>query len=98
MRGQIWENIAAALNSLQQPKFRVIASRARAVGDRYSLLTSKQKQIHYFLQSQVNKDRQAVFRFAALRPRFHVLPPKSVRFRIRLTPFLYLNKDMTHTS
>ena len=26
MRGQIWENIAAALNSLQQPKFRVTAS------------------------------------------------------------------------
>ena len=25
-RGQIWENIAAALNSLQQPKFRVTAS------------------------------------------------------------------------
>ena len=25
-RGQIWEKIAAALNSLQQPKFRVIAS------------------------------------------------------------------------
>ena len=24
-RGQIWENIAAALNSLQQPKFRVTA-------------------------------------------------------------------------
>ena len=24
-RGQIWENNAAALNSLQQPKFRVIA-------------------------------------------------------------------------
>ena len=25
-RGQIWESIAAALNSLQQPKFRVTAS------------------------------------------------------------------------
>ena len=25
-RGQIWENIAAALNSLQQPKFRVTTS------------------------------------------------------------------------
>ena len=25
-RGQIWENIVAALNSLQQPKFRVTAS------------------------------------------------------------------------
>ena len=25
-RGQIWEKIAGALNSLQQPKFRVIAS------------------------------------------------------------------------
>ena len=25
-RGQIWENIAAALNSLQQPNFRVTAS------------------------------------------------------------------------
>ena len=25
-RGQIWENIAAALNSLQPPKFRVTAS------------------------------------------------------------------------
>ena len=25
-RGQIWEHIAAALNSLQQPKFRVTAS------------------------------------------------------------------------
>ena len=25
-RGQIWENIAEALNSLQQPKFRVTAS------------------------------------------------------------------------
>jgi len=25
-RGQIWENIAAALNSLQQPKFRVTSS------------------------------------------------------------------------
>ena len=25
-RGQIWENIAAALNSLQQPKYRVTAS------------------------------------------------------------------------
>ena len=25
-RGQVWENIVAALNSLQQPKFRVNAS------------------------------------------------------------------------
>ena len=25
-RGQMWENIAAALNFLQQPKFRVTAS------------------------------------------------------------------------
>ena len=25
-RGQIWENIAAALDSLQQPKFKVTAS------------------------------------------------------------------------
>ena len=25
-RGQIWRNMAAVLNSLQQPKFRVIAS------------------------------------------------------------------------
>ena len=25
-RGQVWENIAAPLNSLQQPKFRVTAS------------------------------------------------------------------------
>ena len=25
-RGQIWENIAATLNSLQQPKFRLTAS------------------------------------------------------------------------
>ena len=25
-RGKIWDNIAAALNSLQQPKFRVTAS------------------------------------------------------------------------
>ena len=25
-RGQIWENIVGALNSLQQPKFRVTAS------------------------------------------------------------------------
>ena len=48
-RGQIWDNIAAALNSLQQPKLRVTASlaceQALLFGrDQYSLLTSKQKQ------------------------------------------------------
>ena len=36
-RGQIWENIAAALNSLQQSKFRVTASQDRAVRHRDSL-------------------------------------------------------------
>ena len=40
-RGQIWENIAAALNSLQQPKFRVTASQELFAGDRYSLSTLK---------------------------------------------------------
>ena len=50
-RGQTWDNIAAALNSLQQPKLRVTASLAceqallfGRVRDEYSLLTSKQKQ------------------------------------------------------
>ena len=42
-RGQIWENITAALNSIQQPKFSVTASQ-ETVRDRYTLLTSKQKQ------------------------------------------------------
>ena len=41
-RGQIWWNIAATLNSLQQPKSSVTAS--RAVRERYTHLTSKQKQ------------------------------------------------------
>ena len=41
-RGQIWQNIAATLNSLQQLKSCITAS--RAVQDRYTLLTSKQKQ------------------------------------------------------
>ena len=41
-RGQIWQNIAATLSSLQQPKSSLTAS--RAVRDRYTLLTSKQKQ------------------------------------------------------
>ena len=40
-RGQVWDNVAAHLNSLQQPKFRVTA---RAFRDRYTLLTSRQKQ------------------------------------------------------
>ena len=41
-RGQIWENIAAALNSLQQPKFRVTAS--QELFEIGITLTSKQKQ------------------------------------------------------
>ena len=42
-RGQIWENITAALNSIQQPKFKRNC-KSRDVRDRYTLLTSKQKQ------------------------------------------------------
>ena len=41
-RRQIWENIAAALNSLKQPKFRVTASQDRSRSG--FTLTSKQKQ------------------------------------------------------
>ena len=39
-RGQIWENIAAALNSLQQPKFRVTASQELfAIGIHFNFKT-----------------------------------------------------------
>ena len=40
-RGKVWEAIAQRLNAIDQPKFRVSA---RAVRDRYSLLTAKQAQ------------------------------------------------------
>ena len=40
-RRQVWDSIAAHLNSLNQPKFRVTG---RAVSDRYTLLTSRHKQ------------------------------------------------------
>ena len=40
--GQIWENIVAALNSFQQPKFGVTAS--QELFEIGTLLTSKQKQ------------------------------------------------------
>ena len=40
-RGKVWEAIAQRLNAINQPKFRVSA---RAVRDRYSLLTAKQAQ------------------------------------------------------
>lgn len=40
-RGQVWDSIAAHLNSLNQPKFKVTG---RAVRDRYTLLTSRHKQ------------------------------------------------------
>ena len=40
-RGKVWEAIAQRLNIIDQPKFRVSA---RAVRDRYSLLTAKQAQ------------------------------------------------------
>ena len=39
--GKVWEAIAQQLNAIDQPKFRVSA---RAVRDRYSLLTAKQAQ------------------------------------------------------
>ena len=32
------------------------------------------------------------FSLRCARPRLHVLPPESVRFRIRLTPFFFLLK------
>ena len=38
-RGKVWESIAAYLNSLKAPEFRVTA---RAVSDRYALLMSRQ--------------------------------------------------------
>ena len=41
-RGKIWENIAAKLNSFQQPKFSVTAS--QELFEIGTLLTSKQKQ------------------------------------------------------
>ena len=41
-RGQIWENIVAALNSLQQPKFSLTAN--QELFEIGTLLTSKQKQ------------------------------------------------------
>ncbi|XP_068674873.1 uncharacterized protein [Montipora foliosa] len=40
-RGKVWDAIAQRLNAIDQPKFRVSA---RAVRDRYSLLTAKQAQ------------------------------------------------------
>ena len=40
MRGKVWESIAAYLNSLKSPEFRVTA---RAVRDRYALLISRHK-------------------------------------------------------
>ena len=39
-RGKVWESIAAYLNSLKTPEFRVTA---RAVRDRYALLISRHK-------------------------------------------------------
>ncbi|CAH3154306.1 unnamed protein product, partial [Porites lobata] len=39
-RGKVWESIATYLNSLKTPEFRVTA---RAVRDRYALLTSRHK-------------------------------------------------------
>ena len=42
-RGQIWENIAAALNSLQQPKFRVTASQELFEIDIHSNFKTKTK-------------------------------------------------------
>jgi len=41
-RGKIWENIAAVLNSFQQPKFSVTAS--QELFEIGTLSTSKQKQ------------------------------------------------------
>ena len=55
-RGQVWETIAAALNSLQQQRFKVTA---RGVGDRYAVLTSKQKKIARGRESVWNRSARS---------------------------------------
>ena len=45
------------------------------------------------LSTESSRQRLIFFRFAALRPRFHVLLKKLVRFRIRLTSFFLLLKQ-----